>query len=97
MRCVLLCIAVVAGCGPAVNSDPTITADLACETARMAVLHRIKPPQPSPAPDAGACDNCNGTGKIGDGKIVMTCPTCRGTGKKDRSVLCKSGACHDAR
>ena len=42
-----------------------------------------------PAPDApvGECKNCNGTGKIGDGRIVMTCPECKGTGRETRSVL----------
>jgi len=82
MRFTLLLVLLVAGCveskRPAV--DPAVAADLACEGARLAVLHRNAPP--SPSPDAGRCDNCNGTGKIGDGKIAHTCPACKGTGKK---------------
>ena len=36
---------------------------------------------PGPAP-SGECDNCNGTGKLGDGTVSVTCPVCNGTGKK---------------
>ena len=42
-------------------------------------------------------DNCNGTGKVGDGRIVMTCPVCKGTGKKPKpaaaSAPCPNGRC----
>ena len=94
MRWLALLI-VAAGCSTAVQNDSGITADLACEGARLAVLYRTKPPSPAPAPppESDACENCNGTGRIGDGKIIMTCPECRGTGKKARSVLCNSGTC----
>ena len=68
------------GCVATLPSDPGITADLAAEAARMVVVLRQGPP---PAPDAPGkeCTNCNGTGKIGDGRIVMPCPDCDGTGK----------------
>jgi DnaJ-class molecular chaperone len=56
--------------------DAAIVADLACETARMAV-QQDNAPVPS-----DKCQNCNGTGKLGDGKIVTICPVCKGTGKK---------------
>jgi DnaJ-class molecular chaperone len=51
----------------------------------MVIASPVAPP--APTPDAGECSNCNGTGKIGDGRIVMTCPECNGTGKEARSVL----------
>ena len=35
----------------------------------------------SPAP-AGRCENCRGAGKIGDGKVFVVCPICKGTGKQ---------------
>jgi len=73
------------GCVASLPDDPSISADLAVETARMVIASRAAPP--APTPDAGRCENCNGTGKIGDGRIVMTCPECNGTGKEARSVL----------
>ena len=73
------------GCVATLPSDPGISADLATEAARMVVVLRQGPP-PAPEPDK-ECANCNGSGKIGDGRIVMTCPECGGTGKAAGSVL----------
>lgn len=88
-----LLLALAAGCINAAAVDRAdIVADLACETARMAVgLSQ----EMAPAPASDQCDNCDGTGRIGDGRIVMTCPVCKGTGKKVKSVLapCTSGSC----
>jgi DnaJ-class molecular chaperone len=67
------------GCAAPALDHPDIVADLACETARMA--EKLKQ-EMAPAPASDTCDNCDGTGKIGDGRIVMTCPVCKGTGKK---------------
>lgn len=36
---------------------------------------------PGPMP-SDICDNCDGTGKLGDGTVVVTCQECNGTGKK---------------
>jgi DnaJ-class molecular chaperone len=69
----------VPSCGVVQPDHPDIVADLACETARMA--EKLKQ-EMAPAPKSDNCDNCDGTGKIGDGRIVMTCPVCKGTGKK---------------
>jgi DnaJ-class molecular chaperone len=69
----------VPGCGDVRPGHPEIVADLACETARMSVKLSQ---EMAPAPASDKCDNCDGTGKIGDGRIVMTCPVCKGTGKK---------------
>lgn len=86
MRWVIFAMLVVVGCvAPGVPDDPTLTADLAVETALLVAELRNGPP-PAPAP-RGECENCNGTGKIGDGRIVMTCPVCNGTGKAVVSVL----------
>jgi DnaJ-class molecular chaperone len=58
---------------------------MACETARMVTQLRQ---EIAPTPASDKCDNCDGTGKIGDGRIVIECPACKGTGKKLKSV-CK--------
>lgn len=76
----ILLLAFVAGCVNATAVDrPDIAADLACETARMSV--KISQ-EMAPAPASDKCENCDGTGKLGDGRIVTVCPACRGTGKK---------------
>jgi len=72
-------IVLLSGCVATLPDDPTLTADLACETARMVVQVRQ---EVAPSPASDKCDNCDGTGKIGDGRIVLTCPVCKGTGKK---------------
>jgi hypothetical protein len=76
--------------------DPSIPADLANETARMVVLMRR---EIRPAPQSDACDNCNGTGRIGDSvNVVRQCPVCRGTGKRTATLatsgtICTTGTC----
>jgi len=76
----ILLLALLAGCVSAAAIDrPDIAADLACETARMAV--RLSQ-EIAPAPRSDRCDNCDGTGKLGDGRIVTVCPVCKGTGKR---------------
>ena len=78
MRFLLCFIVVLAGCIATLPDDPSITADLACETARMVVQLRQ---EIAPTPVSDKCDNCV-DGFIGDGKIKITCPVCKGTGKK---------------
>ena len=86
MRFLIAFLVVIAGCVATLPGDNGITADLACETARMVTQLRQ---EIAPSPASDTCENCDGTGKIGDGRIVMTCPVCRGTGKKDKSVCVK--------
>ncbi len=95
----LVCFSVAfVGCVASLPGDTGITADLACETARMVVVMRR---QITPAPKSDVCENCDGTGKIGDGRIVMQCPVCKGTGKKPASLVkhppavlnCPDGKC----
>lgn len=45
-------------------------------------------PSPSPTPTptpSGVCENCNGTGKLGDGTVSVPCPVCGGDGRLDSS------------
>lgn len=77
MRRILLALSLAAAlqCG----DDPDITAEIAVEAA----LDQFRQ-------EASAkCDNCNGTGKIGDGRIVHDCPVCGGDGVKQ----CEGGQC----
>jgi DnaJ-class molecular chaperone len=76
----LLCLLVaVIGCVATLPDDHGVSADMACETARMVVQLRQ---EIAPTPASDKCENCDGTGKIGDGRIVLPCPVCKGTGKK---------------
>ena len=70
----------VPGCVDQQPERPDIVADLACETAVMAVKLSQ---EMAPAPASDNCDNCV-DGFIGDGKIRITCPVCKGTGKKPK-------------
>jgi len=36
-------------------------------------------------PSSDICENCNGTGKLGDGTVSVECPVCDGTGKPVQS------------
>lgn len=78
----------------AIVDHPELSAELATQVARELV--RIDG-RPAPKPVSGKCKNCNGTGKVGDGKIVMTCLVCKGTGKELVSVLVKPRACTTGR
>ena len=73
-----------------VIDHPELSGQIAVELARAIVQMQNAP---APKPVSGQCRNCNGTGKVGDGKIVMTCQACNGTGKEPVSVLVKPKAC----
>jgi RecJ-like exonuclease len=77
-----------------VIDHPELSAEIATQTARAIVQIENAP---APKPVSGECKNCNGTGKIGDGRIVMTCQACNGTGKEPVSVLIKPKACTTGR
>jgi len=47
-------------------------------------LGRSPAPAPSPVPvpkPGDQCKPCNGTGRVGDGRVSQTCRDCNGTGK----------------
>lgn len=83
-RLLAIAILVFVGCQPPARRDyPTITADIACETA-IAVLRLRKPatPEGDNKPKPGdKCPNCDGRGFIGDGTVRVKCEPCDGTGK----------------
>ena len=78
MRYLLCLLIAVIGCVASLPDDHGVSADLACETARMVVQLRQ---EIAPTPASDKCENCV-DGFIGDGKIKITCPVCKGTGKK---------------
>tara|TARA_R100001510_G_scaffold15082_1_gene12415 strand:+ start:1131 stop:1463 length:333 start_codon:yes stop_codon:yes gene_type:complete len=44
-------------------------------------------------PDTGdVCQDCDGTGKVGDGRVMVKCQTCDGTGKKLKAQKEKESA-----
>lgn len=80
----MLCLLFVSGCVVAsLPADDGVTADLACETARMVTQLRQ---EITPTPASDLCENCGGTGTLGDGRITVKCPACGGTGKKPKSA-----------
>ena len=81
MRFLLVFVVVLFGCVATIPSDPTLSADMACETARMVVQLRHEV-APTPAPPSGVCENCEGRGYVGDGTVRVPCQPCGGTGKR---------------
>ena len=100
MRFLIVLLVVLAGCVATIPTDARMTSDLACEAARAVVQLRAQiapsPKPPAPAP-SGKCSQCSGTGKLPtDGRVVVTCPRCGGTGNEPKSVLireCPDGSC----
>lgn len=84
----LICLLFVSGCvAISMPADDGISADLACEAARMVVQLRS---EIAPTPASDKCERCEGRGVLGDNAgIRITCPDCRGTGKKVQSVCTK--------
>lgn len=70
--------------------SPLCAGEFSSLATGILALYASKPaPTPGPAPTpkpSGICDNCNGTGKLGDGTISVTCPVCDGTGRKQPAV-----------
>jgi hypothetical protein len=53
-----------------------------------------KEPLPGPpAPTPGRCTICNGTGKVGDGRIFVDCGSCGGDGVVDSAIAEKLAPC----
>ena len=56
-----------------------------------AATDKTSPTPPAPSP-TGECDNCNGTGKLGDGTVFVPCPVCGGDGIKSEPAAARSPA-----
>ena len=91
MRFVIVLLIALAGCVATLPDDATISADLACETARAVVLERAQPNVPDDKPKPGdKCPNCEGRGYVGDGTVKVKCQPCNGGGKV---LSCPDGRC----
>lgn len=94
MRWLIVFAVAASGCVLSLPADSGISADLACEGARLEMQCRAKP---TPSPAADKCTRCNGRGVLGDASSIrITCPDCGGTGRKPKSVVakpCPNGAC----
>ena len=84
MRFLLVFTALMVGCIATLPDDQMISADLAVETARGVVQLRARPdatPDGKPKP-GDKCEPCSGTGKLPtDGRVVVQCGACGGTGR----------------
>lgn len=74
----LICLSVVLlvtmGCSSSEDPRPA---------AKVIVSREAYFVESAPKPDVvdGKCDNCNGTGKVGDGRVEFPCEKCGGDGK----------------
>lgn len=71
----------------------------------VAGAYALMEPPPAPPPVDGKCQNCNGVGRVSDGRVSVVCPVCDGTGKRtskqkaavsppaQRAVTCATGNC----
>jgi hypothetical protein len=64
-----------------------------CRLGAYLALHVAKeaPPLKVPSPDkpdqGDTCEECGGTGKLGDGTVFVKCGACNGTGRKPASAF----------
>jgi hypothetical protein len=72
-----------------VPDTASITADLACETARELARIQTPTPAPAPPPKPAICPRCDGSGKVlsGDGLAIIPCPACK------VAKACTTGTC----
>lgn len=69
----LLCLLVFAGCTPQPQNLQPLVAVAGAYTM-------MQQPDSPDGPVDGRCDNCGGTGKLGDGRVAVDCPVCGGDG-----------------
>lgn len=67
------------------------TSEIVSELALASLKETAPIPNVVPQPNVGTtCQNCKGTGKVGDGVVGVVCPKCKGTGKAQAQVEQKS-------
>ena len=67
------------GCG---RGEPKNLQPMVAAFGSYSVMARPVSPD-GPGPVDGRCENCSGTGKVGDGRVMVDCPVCGGDGVID--------------
>lgn len=82
----IIALILLAGCdgGGLVDARGRDAKAIACGVLATATLDVPPTPGPAPKPNPGPqkCENCNGKGRVGDGRITIDCPVCGGDGVK---------------
>jgi hypothetical protein len=87
-RWAAVAVILLAGCTPSpvlsIGDRAGLGAHLAYLAATATTPAPTPPPAPAPAPSpAGeACNECGGTGRVGDGTVSLPCGACGGTGRR---------------
>lgn len=75
-----IAILILAGC-TAPAPEPIDFVPAISVAVGVAEATRGATPAPAPTPAKGTCDNCGGTGRVGDGTVSVPCAACGGDGK----------------
>ena len=79
MRLVLiLMLAMLVGCEQ-FQQSPNTTREKAIASVTLA--KPTAPPPVKPDVNPAVCENCGGTGKVGDGRVFVPCPVCKPKGQ----------------
>ena len=91
MKWLLPLVVAVGGCN--IATPPALSLREECRLGAWLALHiaHEAPPLKVPSPDkpdqGDTCDECGGTGKLGDGTVFVKCGACNGTGKKPAAAF----------
>jgi hypothetical protein len=93
MRLLAIVAVLAIGCSRA----PSRPSDLQPQVAAFGYYGVLAAAKPAPAPaPSGKCKNCNGTGKLSDGRVApVKCPVCDGKGVVSSAgkPACANGVC----
>jgi len=76
----IVALVVLSGCSPASPGRDRDAKALACGVLAVMPAGVAPSPSPRPSPTPTKCENCNGTGRVGDGRVFVPCPVCGGDG-----------------
>lgn len=83
MRYAAVLFAITAGCSEKDDLQPFVA---------VAGAYSLLDVEPKPKPDV--CENCGGTGVVGDGRVSVPCPVCRpGAVASPKQPSCENGKC----